>query len=77
RAIEAALYAKGVPRDIASEALDGLDFDEEEQVTKALAKKGYTAEALSEADADTKRRLYGFLARRGFSHDVISNIIRK
>lgn len=77
RAIEAALYAKGVPRDVISEAVDGLDFDEEEQIVKALAKKGYTAEALSEADGDTKRKLYGFLARKGFSHDAISNIIRK
>lgn len=77
RAIEAALYAKGVPRDVISEAVDGLDFDEEEQIAKALAKKGYTAEALSEADGDTKRKLYGFLARKGFSHDAISNIIRK
>lgn len=77
RAIEAALYAKGVPRDVISEVVDGLDFDEEEQIVKALAKKGYTAEALSEADGDTKRKLYGFLARKGFSHDAISNIIRK
>ena len=77
RAIEAALYAKGVPRDVISEAVDGLDFDEEEQIVKVLAKKGYNAEALSEADGDTKRKLYGFLARKGFSHDAISNIIRK
>lgn len=77
RAIESALYAKGVSKEAVSEAVEGLDFDEEEQILKALAKKGYTAEALSEADADTKRKLYGFLARRGFSHGAISNIIRK
>lgn len=77
RAIEAALCAKGVCRDVISDVMEEVGFDEEEQIIKALAKKGHTPETVSEADADTKRRLYGFLARRGFSHNAISNIIRK
>ena len=77
RAIETALCAKGVRRDVISDIMDEIDFDEDEQIIKALAKKGHTPETLSAADADTKRRIYGFLARRGFSHNAISNIIRK
>ncbi len=77
RAIEAALCAKGVRRDVISDVMEEMDFDEEGQIIKALAKKGHTPETLSSADPDTKRRIYGFLARRGFSHNAISNIIRK
>lgn len=77
RAIEAALCAKGVQRDIISDVMEEIDIDEEEQINRILVKKGYDAGTLSEEDADTKRRIYGFLARRGFSHNAISNIIRK
>lgn len=77
RAIEASLAEKGVSRDIISEVMDGLAFDEDEQLLKALRKKGYSPEQLSPADAGTKRKIYGYLMRRGFSRDAISNVIRK
>lgn len=77
RAIEASLCGKGVSPEIISEEMERLEFDENEQIVKALCRKGYSAGDLSEADGATRRKLYGYLARKGFSYDAISNVMRE
>lgn len=77
RAIEASLYEKGVSKENISLGMSGIDFDEDEQIRRAVRKKGFSEKSPMDADDTEKRKLYGYLMRKGFSHEAISNIIRK
>lgn len=64
------LRSKGVPDEIAQEAVAGIDAGDELEAAKAFAiKKMRSYQRLEPLLA--KRRLYGALARRGFSADVV------
>ncbi len=70
RRIRAELREKGVPDELAEEALSTVDpADEMAAAREFAAKKVRSMAALDPAVA--RRRLYGALARRGFGSDVV------
>ncbi len=73
RRIRAELREKGVPDELAEEALAGVDpQDELAAAMEFAAKKVRSMAALDPAVA--RRRLYGALARRGFGSDVVRQV---
>jgi regulatory protein len=89
RRVAADLARKGVPRELAEQALKEL-AEERSQRDEELVAQGETpTSAVEEAAAKKlkslsklepevrKRRLFGFLARRGFSGAEISAVLRK
>ncbi len=73
RRIRAELREKGVPDELAEEALAGVDpQDELAAAMEFAAKKVRSMTALDPAVA--RRRLYGALARRGFGSDVVRQV---
>lgn len=77
RRIVLELTRKGVARDIADEAVDGLQesegIDPSVVIHRVAAKKWKSLTKLD--DFTRKRRLYAFLARRGFDPDEIRSAI--
>lgn len=67
------MTVKGVPRDIAYEAVDALDTDEEEQVRTLLQKK-YLSKLSSE---NGTQKVYAALIRKGFSFSAVKNVLKK
>lgn len=68
------LREKGVPQDIAEEAIRGIDAQDEYDAALTFAlKRASTMRTLEHLVA--KRRLYGALARRGFSADVVRRAV--
>jgi regulatory protein len=67
------LGRKGVSRDVADEAVNGLEeregIDPSASIHRVAAKKWKSLASLD--DATRRRRLYAFLARRGFNPDEI------
>lgn len=77
RALLEGLKAKGVDRQLASEAVEkAMEGRSDEEVARQLAAnriarmKGLKKEAL-------ERRLFGFLSRRGFGSEVVYKVIRE
>lgn len=74
RRIRQELREKGVPEDVAEEALAAVDPQDEMDAARAFAaKKVRSMSGLD--DAVAKRRLYGALARRGFGPDVVKRAL--
>lgn len=76
-AITQALYEKGIDRNIISNVMDEMEIDEEEQLMRALSKKGYTPETIHMADDADKRKIYQYLLRKGFSASLVGTYVRK
>ena len=73
RRIRMELREKGVPEDVAANALAAVDPDDElAAASEFAAKKARSMQGLELAVA--KRRLYGALARRGFGTDVVRRV---
>lgn len=68
------LRDKGVPQDIADQAIQGIDHHDEFDAALAFARKRASTMGHLE-HLVVKRRLYGALARRGFSADVVRRAV--
>jgi len=76
RKIFAELLKKGIPQEIASEALESFTEEEEREVLKNLI--SFYRQKNAQLDEDTfKKKLVGFLVRRGFKQNLILNLIRQ
>lgn len=74
RHIRQELRSKGVPDDVAAEALAAVDPEDELEAARTFAtKKMRSMQGLDTVVA--KRRLYGALARRGFGSDVVRCVV--
>lgn len=77
RRIAQELTRKGVPREIADHALDGLHesegIDLDGAIHRVAEKKWKSLAKLH--DSTRRRRLYAFLARRGFDLDEIRSVM--
>lgn len=73
RRLEQELARRGVPRDVADQAIAEVWVEEEvDQVAAATALARKRAPSLARLDpASRRRRMYGFLARRGYSGEEI------
>ena len=67
------MIVKGVPRDIAYEAVNAIDTDEEEQIS-TLIKKKYLGKLDSE---NGTQKVYAALIRKGFSFSAVKNVLKK
>ena len=76
-AISQALYEKGIDKTIISQIMDEIIVNDDEQLIRALSKKGYTPETLREADDSEKRKIFQYLLRKGFSAGVVGTYVRK
>lgn len=78
RRIGQELQKRGVPRDVADEAIDAtLEEVELDEQGAALTAARRRIRVLGSLDEQTRRRrLYAFLARRGYSPDVIARAVR-
>ena len=68
------LKAKGIPDEIADEALDDLKVDDA-SVAEGLVKKKFGKYDLS--DEKIVKRIYSFLHHRGFRPEIIEGIVEK
>lgn len=66
------MLEKGVPYEMASEILDGIDTDEEAQIT-AVIKKKYERKLSSE---NGTQKVYAALIRKGFSYGAVRNALK-
>lgn len=74
RAIAAKLREKGVPREIADEALETVGGDDELRTALDLGRRRW--ERMAGLDREVRRRrLSGMLARRGYSYGVVSAVL--
>lgn len=73
--VYASLIQKGVPSEIAEEAIEECyeNHEEYEAIRALLKKKKFNPDTADEAE---KRRIYGFLARKGFRYDDIRHVIQ-
>ncbi len=67
------MLVKGVPYDIANEALSDNEVDEEEQI-KAVIEKKYKNKLLAENGTE---KVYAALIRKGFSFSAVRNALKK
>ncbi len=75
RALAQELRRKGVDDNIAREALDRIDGDEQEATARALVRK--KLRSLERFDEQTRtRRLVGLLARKGYAPGLAYTIVR-
>ena len=75
RALTAELRRKGVPEDVAAEAIAAVDPAAEEHRARLLVQK--RLRTLSTADEATRvRKLVGMLARRGYSEGLAFQVVR-
>jgi regulatory protein len=76
RALAQELRRKGVPDDVAREALDEVDPDDEVEAARLLVRRKLrTAARLDHATA--MRRLSGMLARKGYPPGVAFRVVRE
>jgi len=76
RALSQELRRKGVDDEVAREALDEVDPDDEIEAARALVRR--RARALARLDRDTAvRRLSGMLARKGYPAAVCFRVVRE
>lgn len=76
RDIENRLYSKGISREIISDVLNEMEFDEESGIVEALHKKGLTPEALCDMEYKSRQKIYAYLMRKGFSPSDINKCLR-
>ncbi len=74
RAIAAKLRERGVPREIADEALDTVGAEDELHTALDLGRRRWARTAGLERDV-RRRRLSGMLARRGYSYGVVAAVM--
>lgn len=74
RRIRQELREKGVPEELAAEALAAVDPQDELEAAMAFAAKRVRSMSGLD-DTVVKRRLYGALARRGFGADVVRRVV--
>jgi len=75
RALATELRRKGVPDDVAAEAVATVDADAEEERARQLVRK--RLRGLPGADEQAKvRKLVGMLARRGYSEGLAFRVVR-
>lgn len=75
RALAEELRRKGIPDDVAREALDEIDPDDEEAAARALVRK--KLRSLSGVDSDkATRRLVGMLARKGYAPGLAFAVVK-
>ncbi len=72
RAAQQKLYEKGVPREIALSALDGVEFDDGEAIQTVIAKK--YASKLQKGETE---KVYAALLRRGFSYSDVKQALKE
>ena len=76
RAIAQELRRKGVDDEVAREALDQLDDDQQETTARSMVRK--KLRSLDRFDADTRtRRLVGMLARKGYPPGLAFRVVRE
>ncbi len=76
RALAQELRRKGVDDEVAREAIDQVDLDEQQSTARALVRK--KLRSLERFDDATKtRRLVGLLARKGYSPGMAFAIVRE
>ncbi len=75
RALAQELRRKGVPDEVAREALDDVDPEDEEQAARALVRKKLRTLGRVDDTAAT-RRLVGMLARKGYSSGLAFAVVR-
>lgn len=75
RALAQELRRKGVADEVAREALDAVDPDEEEQAARALVRKKFRSLARVD-DTTATRRLVGMLARKGYGSQMAFAVVR-
>ncbi len=73
-AIASELFAKGVGREAAGEALAGLD--EEAEIEAAARLAGSRLRGLEQPSAPDLARVAGLLRRRGYSERVVRRVLR-
>lgn len=73
RAAYCKMLEKGVPRELAKQAIDALDTDEAAQI-RALIDKKYRNKL---TDRDSVRRVYEALVRRGFSFGAVRDVLKQ
>lgn len=74
RALEHELHSKGVDRETAAAALEGLDVDRERDRARELAAKKLRTMAGLDAQVQA-RRLAGMLARKGYSSELVRQVV--
>jgi regulatory protein len=75
RALSAELRAKGVDSEVAAEAVEAVDDDDEREAARRLVER--KAGAMRRLDrATAMRRLMGMLARKGYSGGMAAAVIR-
>jgi regulatory protein len=75
RALSAELRAKGVDSEVAAEAVEAVDDDDEREAARRLVER--KAGAMRRLDrATATRRLMGMLARKGYSGGMAAAVIR-
>lgn len=67
RIIEQKLYEKGISRNIIYQVMSELDTNEDNQIERAIRKKGYSVEDISSMDYSGQQKLYRYLLSKGFS----------
>lgn len=76
RALAQELRRKGIDDEVAKEALDEIDPDDEQAAARALVRK--KLRSLSKVDDTTAtRRLVGMLARKGYSSGLAFSVVRE
>nr|WP_253945327.1 regulatory protein RecX [Nocardioides sp. zg-DK7169] len=76
RALAQELRRKGVDDEVARDALDEIDPDDEEEAARRLVRK--KLRSLSRVDDQTAtRRLVGMLARKGYSSGLAFSVVRE
>jgi regulatory protein len=76
RALTAELRAKGVDPEVAAEAVDAVDDDDERSAARLLVER--RLRGMSRLDrATASRRLVGMLARKGYSGGLAAAVVRE
>lgn len=76
RALAQELRRKGIDEEVAREALDEIDPEDEEEAARALVRR--KLRTLRRVDrATATRRLTGMLARKGHSGEVVWRVVRE
>jgi regulatory protein len=76
RALAAELNDRGVPGEVITAALAGIDADAERERAEELVRSRLRRESLvGEDDARVTRRLVGMLARRGYSQSMAYDVV--
>jgi regulatory protein len=76
RALQAELRAKGVDKDVAAEAVEVVDDDDERATARVLVDR--RLRAMTRLDrATASRRLIGMLARKGYGGGLAAGVVRE